>query len=101
MIPVFLPVWAVVMISATLSLMFPTIYGVALAGLGEDTKFGAAGLVMAIPGGALMPLVHGTVMDLRGADQSWGACLSAPQHQFYPAIPTLQGADDAWLFCTL
>ena len=32
--------------------MFPTIYGVALQGLGEDTKFGAAGLVMAILGGA-------------------------------------------------
>ena len=39
--------------------MFPTIYGVALQGLGEDTKFGAAGLVMAILGGALMPLVQG------------------------------------------
>src|SRR3954466_2327472 len=43
---------AVVAISLSLSLMFPTIYGVALQGLGEDTKFGAAGLVMAILGGA-------------------------------------------------
>ena len=50
---------AVVAISLSLSLMFPTIYGVALRGLGEDTKFGAAGLVMAILGGALMPLIHG------------------------------------------
>ena len=54
---------AVVAISLSLSLMFPTIYGVALRGLGEDTKFGAAGLVMAILGGALMPLIHGKVMD--------------------------------------
>ena len=54
---------AVVSISASLSLMFPTIYGVALQGLGEDTKFGAAGLVMAILGGALLPLVQGAVMD--------------------------------------
>jgi FHS family L-fucose permease-like MFS transporter len=58
---------AVVGISVSLSLMFPTIYGVALQGLGEDTKFGAAGLVMAILGGALVPLVHGRVMDLAGA----------------------------------
>jgi FHS family L-fucose permease-like MFS transporter len=58
---------AVVGISLSLSLMFPTIYGVALQGLGEDTKFGAAGLVMAILGGALMPLVHGRVMDTAGA----------------------------------
>ena len=47
--------------------MFPTIYGVALQGLGEDTKFGAAGLVMAILGGAIMPLVQGRVMDQVGA----------------------------------
>lgn len=56
-------VWAVVAISACLSLMFPTIYGVALQGLGEDTKFGAAGLVMAILGGALMPMLQGAVID--------------------------------------
>ena len=43
--------------------MFPTIYGVALQGLGEDTKFGAAGLVMAILGGAIMPLLQGAVID--------------------------------------
>jgi FHS family L-fucose permease-like MFS transporter len=43
--------------------MFPTIYGVALRGLGPATKFGAAGLVMAIVGGALMPLVQGKVID--------------------------------------
>ena len=54
---------AVVAISLSLSLMFPTIYGVALQGLGEDAKFGAAGLVMAILGGALLPLVQGKVMD--------------------------------------
>lgn len=70
-------VWAVVAISACLSLMFPTIYGIALHGLGEDTKFGAAGLVMAILGGALMPLVHGAVMDAQGAAFSYivpGVC---------------------------
>jgi FHS family L-fucose permease-like MFS transporter len=57
---------AVVGISVSLSLMFPTIYGVALQGLGEDTKFGAAGLVMAILGGAVMPMVQGKVMDAVG-----------------------------------
>jgi len=57
---------AIVSISASLSLMFPTIYGVALQGLGEDTKFGAAGLVMAILGGALLPLVQGRLMDSVG-----------------------------------
>jgi FHS family L-fucose permease-like MFS transporter len=54
---------AVASLSFCLSLMFPTIYGVALQGLGPATKFGAAGLVMAIVGGALMPLVQGKVID--------------------------------------
>ena len=57
---------AVVAISLSLSLMFPTIYGVALRGLGEDTKFGAAGLVMAILGGAILTPIHGLVMDQVG-----------------------------------
>jgi FHS family L-fucose permease-like MFS transporter len=51
--------------------MFPTIYGIALHGLGEDTKFGAAGLVMAILGGALMPLVQGALIDSFGAATSY------------------------------
>jgi FHS family L-fucose permease-like MFS transporter len=54
---------AVVSLSFCLSLMFPTIYGVALRGLGPATKFGAAGLVMAIVGGAVMPLVQGKLID--------------------------------------
>jgi FHS family L-fucose permease-like MFS transporter len=70
---------AVVAISASLSLMFPTIYGVALRGLGDDAKFGAAGLVMAILGGALLPMVHGVVMDVAGAALGYvvpGVCLA-------------------------
>jgi FHS family L-fucose permease-like MFS transporter len=54
---------AVAALSFCLSLMFPTIYGLALRGLGPATKFGAAGLVMAIVGGALMPLVQGKLID--------------------------------------
>jgi FHS family L-fucose permease-like MFS transporter len=54
---------ALVAVSFCLSLMFPTIYGVALHGLGPATKLGAAGLVMAIVGGAIMPLVQGATLD--------------------------------------
>lgn len=57
---------ALVSISACLSLMFPTIYGIALEGLGEDTKLGAAGLVMAILGGAIMPLFQAALIDSAG-----------------------------------
>ncbi len=70
---------AVVAISASLSLMFPTIYGVSLQGLGEDAKFGAAGLVMAILGGALLPMVHALVMDVASPALGYvvpGICLA-------------------------
>ena len=74
-----LGVLAIVSLSACISLLFPTIYGEALLGLGEDTKFGAAGLVMAIIGGATMPLVQGWIMDRTSASFSYvtvGVCLS-------------------------
>ncbi|GAA1311602.1 L-fucose:H+ symporter permease [Brachybacterium tyrofermentans] len=59
--------WALVAVSGTMCLMFPTIYGVALHGLGEDTKFGASGLVMAIVGGALLPPLQGYLTDVFGS----------------------------------
>lgn len=52
--------------SAFMSLMFPTIYGIALNGLSEeDSTLGAAGLVMAIVGGALMPILQGSIIDMK------------------------------------
>ncbi|MAE84708.1 MAG: L-fucose:H+ symporter permease, partial [Flammeovirgaceae bacterium] len=63
-----LGLYALVAISFCMSLMFPTIYGVALEGLSEDeSKIGAAGLVMAIVGGALMPTLQGMILDLGGS----------------------------------
>lgn len=52
-------------ISAFMSLMFPTIYGVALQNVEkQDTSLGAAFLVMAIVGGAIMPPLQGKIIDL-------------------------------------
>ncbi len=59
-------VYSLVAISAAMSLMFPTIYGISLRGLGEDTKIGASGLIMAILGGAVLTAVQGQVSDLTG-----------------------------------
>jgi FHS family L-fucose permease-like MFS transporter len=59
-----LGLYCLIGISACMSLMFPTIYGIALDGLGEDAKLGSAGLIFAIVGGALMPPLQGWVIDL-------------------------------------
>lgn len=56
--------YCLVGISACMSLMFPTIYGLSLKGLGNDAKYGAAGLIMAILGGSVMPPVQALVIDL-------------------------------------
>lgn len=56
-------VWCLVAISGCMSLMFPTIYGIALQGLGEEVKFGAAGLIMAILGGAVITPIMGHFID--------------------------------------
>lgn len=54
-------------VSFCMSLMFPTIYGIALDDLTEEqSKVGSAGLVMAIVGGALMPKLQGMIIDLGG-----------------------------------
>jgi FHS family L-fucose permease-like MFS transporter len=50
-------------ISACMSLMFPTIYGIALKDMGDDASLASAGLVMAIVGGALMPPMQGAMID--------------------------------------
>jgi len=58
--------YSLIGISACMSLMFPTIYGIALDGMGEDAKIASAGLIFAIVGGALMPPLQGRIIDLGG-----------------------------------
>ena len=55
--------YCLVCVSGCMSLMFPTIYGIALDGLGDDAKFGAAGLIMAILGGSILPMLQAMIID--------------------------------------
>ncbi|MDR1370281.1 MAG: L-fucose:H+ symporter permease [Dysgonamonadaceae bacterium] len=71
--------YCLVAISACMSLMFPTIYGIALKGLGDDAKLGSAGLILSIGGGCLMPPLQGLLMD----KAVWfGSALSAVRFSF-------------------
>ena len=57
-------VGAILSISIALSLMFPTIYGLALEDVGADAKIGSSGLIMAILGAAVITPVQGKISDL-------------------------------------
>ena len=61
--------YCLIAISFFMSLMFPTIYGIALENVDPyDTTLGAAFLVMAIVGGACMPVLQGAIIDMGGTE---------------------------------
>ena len=60
-------VYALMGISGCMSLMFPTIYGLGMKGLGDDTKIGGAGMIMAIAGAAVLTQIQGIVSDQSGS----------------------------------
>ncbi|MBO7498683.1 MAG: L-fucose:H+ symporter permease [Bacteroidaceae bacterium] len=66
-----LPVCALIAISLFMSLMFPTIYGIALDGIGDDAKIGASGLIMAILGGALLTPLQAVISDATSINTSY------------------------------
>ena len=57
-------VYCLVCVSGCMSLMFPTIYGIALHGVGENVKFAGAGLIMAILGGSFFPPLQAMIIDM-------------------------------------
>ena len=62
-LPANISIWSLIAISGCMSLMFPTIYGIALYGMGDEVKLGAAGLIMAILGGAVITPIMGMFID--------------------------------------
>lgn len=63
----FFGVYCLMGISGCLSLMFPTIYGFGIKGLGEDTKLGGSGMVMAIAGASVLTQIEGILSDQSGS----------------------------------
>ena len=63
-----LGIYCLVLVSACMSLMFPTIYGIGLQGIGRDAEYGAAGLIMSILGGSVLPPLQSMIIDAGGDD---------------------------------
>lgn len=78
--------YSLIAISACMSLMFPTIYGIALDGMGDEAKIGSAGLIFAIVGGALMPPLQGRIIDHGGES---GMIYGLPAVNFSFILPML------------
>ena len=55
--------YCLVAVSACMSLMYPTIYGIALRGVGENVKVAGAGLIMAVLGGSVFPPLQAMIID--------------------------------------
>ncbi len=81
-LPGMLGIYSLIATSLFMSIMFPTIYGIALEGQGEDAKFGAAFLVMAIVGGALLPYLQGYMLDFGGVGYEDVTFLGASEIRF-------------------
>nr|WP_321413598.1 L-fucose:H+ symporter permease [uncultured Allomuricauda sp.] len=80
--------YSLVCISLFMSIMFPTIYGISLDNLTEEeSKLGAAGLVMAIVGGALMPKLQGMIIDLGGSGVTDITVMGVPEVNFSFILP--------------
>ena len=89
--------YSLVGISFFMSLMFPTIYGIALGELTEEqSKVGSAGLVMAIVGGALMPKLQGIVIDIGGHGVADTTILGVTEVNFSFVLPLFCFGFIAW-----
>ncbi len=65
-------IYCLVLVSACMSLMFPTIYGIGLKDIGRDAEIGAAGLIMSILGGSVLPPLQAAIMDAGGSEHLIG-----------------------------
>lgn len=83
--------YCLVLVSACMSLMFPTIYGIALRGVGEsNVKVASAGLIMSILGGSVFPPLQASIIDLK-----W-SFLGLPSTNVSFIVPLLCFAVVAW-----
>ncbi|WP_010179024.1 L-fucose:H+ symporter permease [Aquimarina agarilytica] len=80
---------SLVCISLFMSIMFPTIYGIALKDMGDEAKVGSAFLVMAIVGGAIFPPIQGLIIDVGGSNLADTLIMGVPEVKFSFIMPLI------------
>ncbi|MDW5288296.1 L-fucose:H+ symporter permease [Formosa sp. PL04] len=94
--------YSLVGVSFFMSLMFPTIYGIALGDLTEEqSKVGSAGLIMSIVGGALMPKLQALIIDIGGNGVSDTKILGVSEVNFSFILPMICFVYIAWYGLTV
>jgi len=83
-------VFALIGVAFFMSIMFPTIFSLSIRGLGSKTKLGSSLVIMAIVGGALIPLVMGKVSDLTGIQYAYLVPVISFVYIFYFAYTNLK-----------
>ena len=63
--------WSILLVGLFNSVMFPTIFSLAVTGLGKHTSQGSGILCLAIVGGAIIPLIQGLLADSIGVQNSF------------------------------
>ena len=66
-----LVMWSILAVGLCNSIMFPTIFSLAIKGLGQHTRQGSGILCMAIVGGAILPLIQGVIADNVGIQSAF------------------------------
>jgi len=82
----YVALWSIVLVGLFNSIMFPTIFTLAIDGLGKHTSQGSGILCLAIVGGAIVPLLMGVLADSFGIQNSFIITVLCYAYIFYYAV---------------
>lgn len=91
----YLSVLCIALLGLANALMWPAMWPLAIQGLGKFTKIGSALIIMMISGGALIPLVYGSIADSLG-DTQLAYAIMVPCYLFILYYATIGHKKSSW-----
>lgn len=91
----YLSVLCIALLGLANALMWPALWPLAIQGLGKFTKLGSALIIMMISGGALVPLLYGSIADQLGDTQTAYAIM-IPCYLFILYYATIGHKKSSW-----